>query len=125
MFAVGIAAQKDYQIKLNLRVGYLKFRQDNMTFENMANANEMSIATSCTSEFLKNKLHLTNFRTPQTRKGGLGTIGSPHSIHTSHITSIRTPRTNRDSLPSNRNGDGISITGYKPGIQQRYLSPGS
>jgi hypothetical protein len=115
MNACAIAAQKDYQIKLNLRIGYLKFRQENMTFENMPNIGEMTIATSCTSEFLKNKLHLTNFRTPVARKG-LGSLGSPvMSIHTSHITSIRTPRTIRDSLCHvSRNDDGISINGFNP-----------
>jgi hypothetical protein len=95
MSACGLAAQKDYQIKLNLRVGYLKVRQSQLSFENIPNREELSIAASCTSDFLKNKKLLTNFRTPGARKG-IGFFGSPEaSLHTSHITSIRTPRTER------------------------------
>jgi hypothetical protein len=95
-------------------VGYLKIRQSQLSFENIPNREELSIAASCTSEFLKNKKHLTNFRTPGAKKG-IGFFGSPEaSIHTSHITSIRTPRTNKyqDSLPSSR-ADGLSVSGYK------------
>jgi hypothetical protein len=96
-------------------VGYLKIRQSQLSFENIPNREELSIAASCTSEFLKNKKHLTNFRTPGARKTGNGFFGSPEmSIHTSHVTSIRTPRTNyQDSLPSSR-ADGLSVNGYQP-----------
>jgi len=55
--AVETAMRKDYCVKLNLRVGFIKFRQNSFYFENIKqsdNSQEASIWT-CNTEFKQNK----------------------------------------------------------------------
>jgi len=60
--AVETAMRKDYFVKLNLRVGFIKFRQNSFYFENIKqsdNSQEASIWT-CNTEFKQNKQLMTN-----------------------------------------------------------------
>lgn len=51
-----MALAKDYSIKLNVRIGFIKFREHVMFFENMPCMGEQSIAqSSANSEFIRNK----------------------------------------------------------------------
>lgn len=61
LHAISVAMVKDYSIKLNLRVGFLKFRKNSMTFENMAKQSDLTVATSCNSNFIRNKANLCHF----------------------------------------------------------------
>lgn len=59
--AVETAMRKDYFVKLNLRLGFIKFRQNSFYFENKQsdNSQEASIWT-CNTEFKQNKQLMTN-----------------------------------------------------------------
>lgn len=62
IMAVESATRKEYNVKLNLRVGFLKFRHGQMCFENMATAQEIDSISKTTSNtlFRQNKYHMTN-----------------------------------------------------------------
>ena len=64
MFTVQSAVQKDYQVKLYIRIGFLKFRNSRVWFDNLASNDEierMSI-TSCNTTFKANKHLMTSFK---------------------------------------------------------------
>lgn len=56
--------RKDYYVKLNVRVGFLKFKQNILTFENYVSREELDkmTHTSCNTEFRNNKWLMTNFK---------------------------------------------------------------
>ena len=53
---------KDYRIKINTRLGLLKFTSSRFFFENMPQAGDLDGLTSANSEFRMNKRFLTNLR---------------------------------------------------------------
>ena len=53
---------KDYRLKLNLRLGFLKLRRGKFFFDNMPKQGEFDGLTSSNSEFRRNKRFLTNLR---------------------------------------------------------------
>ena len=72
-----------------------------MTFDVMPQQSDMTIATSCNSTFMRNKAHLTNFKTPRASahiKDGLSL--SLGGVAMSSISSVRTPRTHITSIAS-------------------------
>lgn len=65
--AVETAMRKQYSVKLNCRIGWLKFNGNQVFFDNLASkdnnaAADVTSMTSCNSEFRGNKLFMTNFR---------------------------------------------------------------
>ena len=100
LHATSMALEKDYSVKLNLRVGFMKFRRNHVAFENMPKQSDLSVATSCASSFVRNKAHLTTLRSPRVNAslkdalslGGLSTV-----------TSVCTPRTYATSVSTRHN----------------------
>jgi hypothetical protein len=75
-----MALAKDYSIKLNVRIGFIKFREQVMFFENTPQMGELSIAqSSANSEFIRNKAQLTTFNSPRSQRpqDGVGV----HQVH--------------------------------------------
>ena len=62
--AIETAMRKDYFVKLNFRVGFLKFRQNIFFFENFVTNEELDKMThsSCNTDFKNNKWLMTNLR---------------------------------------------------------------
>ena len=62
--AVEATVSKDFRIKLNTRIGFLKFKPGAFFFDNMPKVSDYDGITSCktTSEFRANKQFLTNIR---------------------------------------------------------------
>jgi len=67
LMAIETAVRKDYFVKLNLRVGFLKFKQNGFYFENLVSSDELDrmTHTSCNTDFKNNKWLMTNFKTPR------------------------------------------------------------
>jgi hypothetical protein len=65
LLAIETAMRKDYFVKLNIRVGFLKFKQNNLFFENFVSNEELDkmTHTSCNTEFRNNKWLMTNIKT--------------------------------------------------------------
>jgi len=90
--------EKDYQVKLNMKVGLLKFINCAMLFENMpqrADGDNVTL-TSCNTEFRNNKRFLTNLR----EKKQFGALDQPDRESMTYYSSVRdtiskatTPRT--------------------------------
>jgi hypothetical protein len=61
--AVETAMKKSYNVKLNFRVGWLKFSDNSLYFDNLATKQDVanSTATSCNTAFKANKWFMTNF----------------------------------------------------------------
>jgi hypothetical protein len=45
MMAVSSAARKDYHVKLNMRIGFIKIRNKCLSFENLASGEEIDKLT--------------------------------------------------------------------------------
>ena len=65
LMAIETAMRKDYYVKLNVRVGFLKFKQNTLHFENLVSTEELDkmTHTSCNTDFRNNKWLMTNFKT--------------------------------------------------------------
>lgn len=63
--AIETAMRKDYYVKLNVRVGFLKFKQNVLHFENLVSQDEIDrmTHTSCNTAFVNNKKMMTTFKT--------------------------------------------------------------
>lgn len=63
--AVSSAARKDYHVKLNMRIGFIKIRNKCLSFENLASGEEIDKLTksSCNTNFRANKFNMTHFGT--------------------------------------------------------------
>ena len=59
--------KKSYNVKLNLRVGWLKFADSAFYFDNLASKQDIENATvtSCSTTFKANKWFMTNFKVPK------------------------------------------------------------
>ena len=64
MVAVESAARKDYHVKLNLRIGFLKFKNLQVIFDNLATHKQLDqlTKTTCNTAFKANKQLMTNIR---------------------------------------------------------------
>lgn len=51
-----------YTVKLNLRIGFLRFANGEFKFMNCDGPDAASTATSCNTEYRTNKRYLTNLR---------------------------------------------------------------
>ena len=71
--AIGATVTKDYRIKLNYRLGFLKFRNSKFFFDNMPKSGDFDGITSSNSVFRVNKRFLTNIR-ERRNNGGNTTI---------------------------------------------------
>lgn len=113
--AIETAMKMKYSIKLNLRIGWLKFSEGNLFFDNLAangkqnNGNNPSLTrgfdqttlTSCNTEFRANKWFMTDFRSPQnqTTTNQLGNSNQKLSLRMSlhdaisSFASAKTPKT--------------------------------
>jgi hypothetical protein len=65
--AVETAMKKSYNVKLNFRIGWLKFSDNSVYFDNLASKQDFENATvtSCNTEFRTNKWFMTNFKMPK------------------------------------------------------------
>lgn len=63
MMAVSSAARKDYHVKLNVGIGFIKIRSKCLSFENLASSEEIDKLTqsSCNTNFRANKFNMTHF----------------------------------------------------------------
>lgn len=102
MMAVQSATRKEYQVKLNLRIGFLKIRNGQLSFDNVATAKEIDQLTqsSCNTNFRANKYNMTHFGT----KPNVMEDQSYHSEsirdQLSRISQPKTPRSISISLKS-------------------------
>lgn len=91
---VALVATKDYSIKLNVRVGLLKFTNMKLEFESVLHASDKVTITSCNSAFRNNKRDLTNLRSPRAEEESVrdtiskATAQTPKSRATSLVRSI-------------------------------------
>jgi flavin-binding protein dodecin len=62
--AVETAMKKSYNVKLNFRLGWLKFNDNCFYFDNLAQKSDLDnvTMTSCNTEFRANKWFMTNFK---------------------------------------------------------------
>lgn len=65
------ALRKDYYVKLNIRVGFLKMKQGQISFDNLATAAEIDklSKSSCNTQFKINKWNMTNLPNLQSDYG--------------------------------------------------------
>jgi len=126
-----MALAKDYSIKLNVRIGFIKFREQVMFFENTPQMGELSIAqSSANSEFIRNKAQLTTFNSPRSQRpqDGVG-VPSYFSINQSNVTSVLTPRTftsgGRTASVATANQLSLAVEPKKIGRHRRrvFLAP--
>jgi len=71
IMAIETAMHQDYSVKLNCKVGLLRFLGNRMVFENSSSsgAGDATTVTSCNSEFRGNKRYLTNLKYGKFRAG--------------------------------------------------------
>ncbi len=99
--AIETAMRKDYYVKLNVRVGFLKFKQNTLHFENLVSSEELDkmTHTSCNTDFRNNKWLMTNFKTPRAPSNiQVGEEGASQKSNTlkdalSRIATPQTPQT--------------------------------
>jgi hypothetical protein len=97
--AVETAMKKSYNVKLNFRLGWLKFNDNCFYFDNLAQKSDLDnvTMTSSNTEFRNNKWLMTNFKLPKT--GGLNEAGDAISYRSSvrdtiaSVISAQTPKT--------------------------------
>jgi len=104
--AVETAMKKNYNVKLNFRVGWLKFCDNSFYFDNLASKKDLENATvtSCNTEFRTNKWFMTNFKIPKIKGIDLNSgdeISYKSSVRETiaSVISARTPRTLASSQP--------------------------
>ena len=92
--AVETAMRKDYYVKLNLRIGFLKFKQNCFHFENQVTEEDLDkmTHTSCNTEFKNNKNLMTSLMTPKNPKTDEDGV-SHKSVSLKDTISRYTPRT--------------------------------
>jgi len=95
LMAVETAMRKDYYVKLNLRVGFLKFKQNCFHFENQVTAEELDklTHTSCNTEFKNNKWLMTNFKTHRAHNTNQDEVSFNSVSIKDTISRIVTPKT--------------------------------
>lgn len=95
--------RKNYQVKLNLRVGFLKFVENTVRFDNLASDRDLDAMskTTCNTEFKANKWFLTNYRGPRAAAPDAETEVSYRSSVRDAISSVISPRTPK-SMTSGR-----------------------
>jgi len=96
LMAIETAMRKDYYVKLNVRVGFLKFKQNTLYFENLVTTEELDkmTHTSCNTDFKNNKWLMTNFRksrAPSNIQGGEEGTSQNSSTLKDTLSRIATP----------------------------------
>lgn len=63
VMAMEAALRKNYNIKFNIKIGFLKFKSGQLTFENNASAAEIDqlSQSSCNTQYRNNKMAMTHF----------------------------------------------------------------